>query len=105
VRELDLGTVSGERKGGRGQAPETQNLRSHAQSAFEFDWEREPLEETGWVQVVLTRFVDHADEIVGRRIWVFHYWIQLSNLERGRITAIPEAHRETLCFHPTSRHR
>jgi hypothetical protein len=47
-------------------------LRSHAQSALEFDGQREPLEETGWIQIVLTRFVDHTDEIVFRCIWVVH---------------------------------
>ena len=79
-------------------------LRSQAQSALEFDWQREPLEETGWVQIVLTRFVDHTDEIVRRCFWVVHYWVQLSDIERRGIAAIPEAHRETLCSRPMSPH-
>ena len=79
-------------------------LGSHAQSALEFDWQRELLEETGWVQIVLTRFVDHTDEIVRRRVWVLHYWIQLPDLERRGIAAIPESNRETLCSRPMSPH-
>jgi hypothetical protein len=57
------------------------SLGSHAQGALEFDWKRELLEETGWVQIVLTRFVDHTDEIVRRCICVVHDRIQLSDLE------------------------
>jgi hypothetical protein len=75
-----------------------QNPGSHAQGASEFDWQREPLEETRWIKIVPTRFVDHTDQIVGRRFRAFHDWIQLSDLERSRIAAIPEAHRKTLCF-------
>jgi hypothetical protein len=79
-------------------------LGSHAQSALEFDWQCELLEETGGVQIVLTRFIDHADEIVGLCIGVAYDRIQLSDLERRSIAAIPKAHREAVCSHSMSRH-
>jgi hypothetical protein len=48
---------------------------------LEFGRQCELAEETGWVQVMLARFVDHADETVRRRIPVVHYRVQLSDLE------------------------
>jgi hypothetical protein len=79
-------------------------LGRQAQGPLNIAGQRESLEQAGRVDVVLARFIDHTDEIVRFRVRIIHYWIQLSDLQRGGKSGVSDAHCKTMRFHSTRSH-
>jgi hypothetical protein len=50
-------------------------LRCQKQGALNVAGQSQSLEQLGWIHVVITRFIDNADEVVRFRVGVSHYRI------------------------------
>jgi hypothetical protein len=61
-------------------------------------------EQARWIDVIFTRFIDHANEIVAFRVGVFQYRIQLPDFKRGGETRIPPANGKSMCLYAIRPH-